>query len=72
MMPMMPGILRNCLQVKQTERDSLQKLERCIDQEGNFADAVAQVRALMFIERFSRDLDSRLDAIESERFSGSA
>ena len=53
------------LQVKQTERDSLQKLERCIDQEGNFADAVAQVRALMFIERFSRDLDSRLDAIES-------
>jgi molecular chaperone HscB len=53
------------LQVKQVERDALQKLQHLIDQEGHFSDAVAQVRALMFIERFARDVDSRLDAIES-------
>jgi molecular chaperone HscB len=40
-------------------------LQHLIDQEGHFSDAVAQVRALMFIERFARDVDSRLDAIES-------
>lgn len=53
------------LEVKQTERKALQNLEHLIDRDGNFEAAVAQVRALMFIERFVRDVDSRLDAMAS-------
>jgi len=53
------------LQVKLAEREMLLKLEQLIDQEADFGAAVAQVRALMFIERFARDVDTRLDAIET-------
>jgi len=53
------------LQVKLAEREMLLKLEQLIDQEADFGAAVAQVRALMFIERFARDVDTRLDTIES-------
>jgi len=53
------------LQVKQTGRDVLKKIEQLIDQQSAYPDAVGQVRALMFIERFARDVDSRLDQLES-------
>ncbi|MBK9443209.1 MAG: Fe-S protein assembly co-chaperone HscB [Comamonadaceae bacterium] len=53
------------LQVKQAGRDVLQKIEQLIDQQSAYPDAVGQVRALMFIERFARDVDSRLDQLES-------
>ena len=53
------------LQVKQAEREALLKLEQLIDVDVDFSAAVAQVRALMFIERFARDVDTRLDAIET-------
>ena len=53
------------LQVKQAEREALLKLEQLIDRDADFGAAVAQVRALMFIERFARDVDTRLDAIET-------
>ncbi|MDR3369453.1 Fe-S protein assembly co-chaperone HscB [Rhodoferax sp.] len=53
------------LQVKRAERDMLQTIERLIDDQQAFADAVGQVRALMFIERFADDVDKRLDQIDN-------
>jgi molecular chaperone HscB len=53
------------LQVQQAGRDVLQNLERLIDIQKAFADAVGQVRAMMFIERFSQDVDNRLDQIDT-------
>ena len=53
------------LQVKQAEREMLNQLEQLIDCDADFGAAVGQVRALMFIERFARDVDTRLDAIET-------
>jgi molecular chaperone HscB len=43
---------------------SLQKCEQMIDQHKDYKAAVAQVRALMFIERFQADVRERLDALE--------
>ena len=42
--------------------DSLQKCEQLLDTEHNFGQAAQQVRAWMFIERFARDVEDRLDA----------
>jgi molecular chaperone HscB len=42
---------------------ALQKCEQLIDQHKNFKAAVAQVRALMFIERFQADVHQRMDAV---------
>ena len=53
------------LQVKQAVRDILQKIERLMDHQGAYSEAAAEVRALMFIERFEQDVDSRLDQIET-------
>ena len=53
------------LQVKQAGRELLQNLERLMDMQASFNEAVGQVRAMMFIERFERDVDSRLDDLES-------
>lgn len=44
-------------------REALQACERLIDDAGDFAGAVAQVRALMFIERFAAEVEARLDAV---------
>lgn len=52
------------LQVNQAKRELLQKIECFIDDQQAYQDAVAQVRALMFIERFALDIDQRLDQIE--------
>jgi molecular chaperone HscB len=52
-------------QVKQAGREVLQNLERLIDVQAAFNEAVGQVRAMMFVERFERDVDSRLDELES-------
>ena len=51
-------------QVQQASREVLQKIEQLIDQQQAFADAVGQVRALMFVERFAADVDKRLDQLE--------
>ena len=53
------------LQVKQAGRDVLQQIEQLIDAQAAYNEAVGQVRAMMFIERFERDVDSRLDALEN-------
>ena len=53
------------LQVKQAGRNVLQQIEQLIDAQAAYNEAVGQVRAMMFIERFERDVDSRLDALEN-------
>jgi molecular chaperone HscB len=52
-------------QVAKAKRDMLQNIERLIDHQQAFFDAVGQVRALMFIERFADDVDKRLDQIDN-------
>ncbi len=49
-------------QVALARRNALQTCERLIDQARDFTQAIGQVRALMFIERFSQEVDTRLDA----------
>ena len=51
-------------QVQQANREVLQKIEQLIDQQHAFTEAVGQVRALMFVERFAADVDKRLDQLE--------
>lgn len=52
-------------QVQRAKRDMLQEIERLIDDQQAFDQAVAQVRALMFVERFEDDVNTRLDQIET-------
>ena len=53
------------LQVQQAKREMLQKIECLMDDSQAFAEAVGQVRALMFVERFEDDVNKRLDQIET-------
>ena len=53
------------LQCRQSVRNVLQNIEQLLDVSHDFSAAVAQVRALMFIERFVADVDARLDQIEN-------
>ncbi len=50
-------------EVMSTRKELLADIGTLIDAQRDFAAAVAQVRALMFIERFSQDVDSRIDAM---------
>jgi molecular chaperone HscB len=52
------------LQCKQAGREVLQNIEHFLDQMHDFEAAVAQVRAMMFIERFAHDVNYRLDQVE--------
>ncbi|MCM2296665.1 Fe-S protein assembly co-chaperone HscB [Rhodoferax sp.] len=52
-------------QCRLAERDVLLRIEQLLDQLHDYAAAVAQVRALMFIERFAADVNDRLDSIET-------
>lgn len=51
-------------QVRQASVDSLQAIEQSLDQSHDYLAAVSHVRALMFIERFARDVDARLDQLD--------
>ena len=53
------------LQVKLAMRDELLKCERFLDQLHDYLQAAQQVRALMFIERFERDVQARLDQMDT-------
>jgi molecular chaperone HscB len=44
----------------------LQRCEQLLDGQHDYAGAVAQVRALMFIERFARDIEARYENMESK------
>jgi len=48
-------------EVAAARRETLQKCEQLLDVERNYVQAVQQVRSLMFIERFARDIEDRLD-----------
>ena len=50
--------------LKQEKNNLLLKCEQYLDVEANFQAAVGQVRALMFIERFAKDVNLRIDALE--------
>jgi molecular chaperone HscB len=52
-------------QCKQAKHKVLQETERLLDLAQDYPAAVAQVRALMFIERFAADVDARLDQLEA-------
>lgn len=50
-------------EVAQARRAALEQCQQLLDQAHNYPGAAQQVRALMFIERFSRDVHDRLDRI---------
>lgn len=52
-------------QLARSRRDMLQKCEQLLDTARDYPGAVAQVRALMFIERFGRDIEARYEQMES-------
>jgi molecular chaperone HscB len=51
-------------QVAQHEHSLLGRLRDLIDVHNDAAAAAAQVRALMFVERFRQDIERRLDTLE--------
>jgi len=52
-------------QVRRTRHDQIQKIEQLLDVEHDYPKAVQQVRSLMFIERFDRDVQARLEQTDS-------
>jgi len=50
---------------KQSEQQTLAHLVQLLDESHDYAQAAAQVRALMFIARVVADVDARLDALET-------
>ena len=52
-------------EVLQTRAAALAHCEALIDQVQDFVKAAQQVRALMFIERFVKDIDTRLDQLDA-------
>jgi molecular chaperone HscB len=52
------------LQCTLAKRSALQNIEQLLDVSQDYSAAVAQVRALMFIERFAADVDARLDQLD--------
>lgn len=52
-------------EVGRSRQGMLQRCEQLLDQAQDHAGAVAQVRALMFIERFGRDIEARYEMMES-------
>ena len=53
------------VEVLDNKREVLTRCEELLDRQHDFAEAVGQVRALMFIERFCADIDTRLEHFET-------
>jgi molecular chaperone HscB len=51
------------LQLNETVRKQLSKLEQLIDERKDFVAASGQVRSLMFTERFASEIDARIDRL---------
>ena len=51
------------LQLNETVRKQLSKLEQLIDVQKDFVAASGQVRSLMFTERFASEIDARMDRL---------
>jgi len=52
-------------EVVAAERSMLGDVARLLDEAGDAPAAAAQVRALMFLNRFRQDIERRLDALDS-------
>jgi molecular chaperone HscB len=50
-------------QLRASRAQVLQDIERLLDREGDAAAAAQQVRALMFVERFGRDVEERFEQL---------
>lgn len=50
-------------EVAATRRDMLRVLLHTADEQRDFSELAQQVRALMFVERFARDVENRLDQL---------
>lgn len=53
-------------EVTRSRRALLLRCEQLLDGQKDYAGAVAQVRALMFIERFAQDIEARYESMESK------
>ena len=51
-------------EVVAAERTMLDEVARLLDDQGDAAAAAAEVRALMFVDRFRQDIERRLDALD--------
>ena len=54
--------------VNKSGRELLSKIEHALDIEKNFIAAAQLVRSLMFIERFAREVDARIDQLAPQDF----
>jgi molecular chaperone HscB len=52
-------------EVAASEKALLADVQRRLDEQGDTAGAAADVRALMFVQRFRQDLERRLDALDT-------
>ncbi|NDP64054.1 Fe-S protein assembly co-chaperone HscB [Polaromonas sp.] len=52
------------IQARNGGHRQLLKIEQMLDQKRDFFEAAQQVRSLMFIERFTREVDERIDLLE--------
>jgi len=52
-------------QITRSRREMLQKCEQLLDVAHDYPGAVAQVRALMFVERFARDIEARYEQMDN-------
>lgn len=52
-------------EVSRSRKQVLQHCEQLLDGAQDYVGAVAQVRALMFVERFAHDIDNRYEMMES-------
>jgi molecular chaperone HscB len=50
-------------QLRESRQEVLHDIERLLDRDGDAARAAQQVRALMFIERFGRDVEARFEQL---------
>ena len=50
-------------EVHASMKDALQTCERLLDQDHDYLQAAAQVRALMFIDKFTKDIDAHFDRL---------
>lgn len=53
------------VQASTSQRDLLRNCEQLLDASKDYANAVGQVRALMFIDRFRQDIDVRMEQMEA-------
>jgi molecular chaperone HscB len=54
-------------QVEQAERSLLAQVQQLLDDDDNAVAAAAEVRALMFVQRFQQDIERRLDTLDPTR-----